>query len=381
MQYCDALDEEDLRTLEIGHLVVGGFYRRPDSLEPVIRSADEKLWFAAVGAFREALRLGMRLRVKDDFLMVKANLGVAYLVHPGGKDVGEAERWFDEVFTALRDPEKAKSLDPLVHASILINSGSARGFSEELVASTRKLLAKARTERGNGAAVQAMESALQLNQAMAARTNNSPENNSSDGQKNALKMFENYLDGMTSASSWWPIAYDQYVQLAKASGVTPKDKSEFRKPGIKDWRAMTGVTLPDGKQIGLSESLTTVLKTLGPADVEIPVMEGTNLKYYKYKERGITILATREVLAIILDSPAAPTLTIRRPGLGGDEATVSVGMKRQDLEKLVGSDWDVELTNLFDVKTLHQLYRDLGLAVRFKNGAVSELVVAVVPLK
>ncbi|HWL09940.1 MAG TPA: M48 family metalloprotease, partial [Planctomicrobium sp.] len=61
MQYCDALDEEDLRLLDIGHLVVGGFYRRPDSLEPPIRGTIEKLWFEAVGALREALRMGERL--------------------------------------------------------------------------------------------------------------------------------------------------------------------------------------------------------------------------------------------------------------------------------------------------------------------------------
>lgn len=375
MQYCDALDDEDLRTLDVGHLVVGGFYRRPDSLEPDVRGPDDELWFEAVGALREALRLQERLKLPDEMLMVKANLAVAYLVHPNGKDVGQAERWFDEVFTSLKDPEKAKQLDPLVHASILINSGSARGFDSDLIASTLALIAKARTARNNASAVEAMEAALQFNQARA-MTGLGDE----AGDTSALALYEKYLDGMTAASSWWPIAYQEYVTLAKATGATPKAQSDFRQPGIADWRTLTGVTLEDGTVIGLSQKLSEVIKAIGPADVEVPVIEGSNLKFYKYHKLGLSILATREVLAVVLDSSAAPKLTIRRPGLGGEEAQVGLGMSRSALEDLLGGDWDVELTQLFDLGERHQLYRDLGLAARFKDGVVSELVVSVVPL-
>ncbi len=375
MQYCDALDVEDLRALDVGHLVVGGFYRRPDSLEPAIRGTDENLWFEAVGAFREALRLRERLKLPDELLMVKANLAVAYLVHPNGKDVGQAERWFDEVITSLKDPEKAQQLDPLVHASILINSGSARGFDSDLIASTLNLIAQARTARNNGSAVEAMEAALQFNQARALTGSGDKQ-----GETSALALYEKYLNGMTAASSWWPIAYQEYVKLARAGGVEPKAQREFRQPGIADWRTLTGVTLEDGTLIGLSQNWSEVIEKIGPADVEVPVIEGSNLKFHKYQKLGLTILATREVLAIILDSNAAPKLTIRRPGLGGETAEISLGMSRGALEELLGGDWDVELTQLFNLEDRHQLYRDLGLAARFKDGAVSELVVSVVPL-
>lgn len=375
MQYCDALEAEDLRTLDVGHLVVGGFYRRPDSLEPDTRGPDDELWYEAVGAFREALSLRERLKLPDDLIMVKANLAVAYLVHPGGKDVGQAERWFDEVFTSLKDPEKAKQLDPLVHASILINSGSARGFDDELIASTLALIARARTGRNNSSAVEAMEAALQFNQARALTGSGEKA-----GETSALALYEKYLDGMTAASSWWPIAYQEYVKLAQATGATPKAEQDFRQPGITDWRTLTGVTLEDGTIIGLSQKLSEVTKTLGPADVEVPVIEGSNLKFYKYHKLGLTILATREVLAVILDADSAPKLKLRRPGLGGETAELSLGMSRSALEELLGSDWDTELTSLFEMDKLHQLYRDIGLAARFKDGVVSELVVSVVPL-
>lgn len=376
MQYCDGLDAEDLRTLDVGHLVVGGFYRRPDSLEPDIqRSGDEDLWFEAVGAFREALRLQERLQLSDELLMVKANLAVAYLVHPNGKDVGQAERWFDEVFTSLKDPDKAKQLDPLVHASILINSGAARGFDGDLIASTLALIAQARTGRNNASAVEAMEAALQFNQARALTSSGDK-----TGEASALELYEKYLDGMTAASSWWQIAYQEYAELAQATGVTPKAEQDFRHPGIADWRTLTGVTLADGTVIGLSQKLSEVLEALGPADVEVPVIEGSNLKFYKYSKLGLSILASREVLAVVLDSNAAPKLTLRRPGLGGETAELKMGMSRSALEELLGSDWDVELTSLFDLDEIHQLYRNIGLAARFEGGVVSELVVSVVPL-
>ncbi|QDT32944.1 M48 family metalloprotease [Thalassoglobus polymorphus] len=375
MQYCDALDAEDIRSFDIGHLVVGGFYRRPDSLERPVRGVIDDLWFEAVGAFREALRLKERLQFKDPLLMVKANLAVAYLVHPAGKDVGQAERWFEQVFIALEDEELAKSLDPLVHASILINSGSARGFKPDLVVETLKILAQAKTVRGNGPAVVAMESALQFNQARTLLAENDPKK-----QQAALKLFEQYLDGMTSASSYWPIAYRDYVTMAKAVGVTPKAATDFRKPGVKNWRPITSVELPNGKVIGLSQSIKKLMEDLGPADVEIPVAQGTNLKYYKYNDLGITVLATREVLAVIFNDETAPGITVRRPGLGGDRAEVTLGMKKREIEQLFGDDWDSELVHLFDENNLYALYRDLGLAVLYEKGVATQLVVTVVPM-
>lgn len=57
MQYADSLDTEDLRRFDVGQIVVGGFYRRPQSLENKLRGVNEELWWDAVGALREAIRL------------------------------------------------------------------------------------------------------------------------------------------------------------------------------------------------------------------------------------------------------------------------------------------------------------------------------------
>ena len=57
MQYADSLDTDDLRHFDVGQVVVGGFYRRPKSLEVKVRGINEELWWDAVGALRESIRL------------------------------------------------------------------------------------------------------------------------------------------------------------------------------------------------------------------------------------------------------------------------------------------------------------------------------------
>lgn len=157
-------------------------------------------------------------------------------------------------------------------------------------------------------------------------------------------------------------------QAGTGHRATPKAEQDFRQPGIADWRTLTGVTLEDGTIIGLSQKLSEVLEAIGPADVEVPVIEGTNLKSHKYNKLGLSILASREVLAVVLESYAAPKITLRRPGLVARQPK-SVWTSRGALEELLGSDWDVELTSLFELDEIHQLYRDLGLAARFKDGS------------
>jgi tetratricopeptide (TPR) repeat protein len=375
MQYCDAWDREDLERMDIGHLVIGGFYRRPASLEPTTRGVNDELWFEAVGAFREALRLRDRLRLEDELIMVKANLAVAYLVHPNGKDLGQAERLFEEVFATLRDPQKAKDIDPLVQASIFINFGSARNLEEDVIKETLNVLARVKNDRKSTFAVQSLEAALAFNRARAMIRVKAE-----DTSVAAIDLLATYLNAMTPASSWWPIAYQQYVDLCKASNKTPKRPDEFKTLQPTDWRPVTSVTLKNGVLIGLSESFEEVKNKLGEPTAVVPVIDGSNLKYYRYEELGVKILATREILAIILDSKESPTIPIKRPGLGGDASEISLGMAREKLESLVGGDWDYEITGLFGSGSLHQLYRKLGIAVLFDRGQVSEIIVAVVPI-
>ena len=376
MRYCDALEPDDLRSFDLGHLVLGGFYRRPDSLAAQVRGFDEDLWHEAVDALREALRLKEQLELKDELVVVKANLAVAYLVGPAGENVGgEAKRLFDEVFAALQDEARVQEIDPFIRAGILINAGAGRaGAPPELLQAATQVIAELRDKRPESRAVQTLEAALNYNRAKSLVASSRE-----DDQRSALKLYEDYLGRMDPASAWWPLAKAEYLKLAKALGAEPTTPEKIARHRANTWRPITFVKLVDGLQVGLSESITDVTERLGEPDVVVPVIKGTNMRLYRYERRGISILATREVLAIFVRGDAAPTVAIQRPNLGSRPETLSVGMPRARIEQLLGNEWGSDSTTLYDKSVAHQLYRNVGVAVRFNSGKVSELVVVVVP--
>lgn len=124
MQYADALEPEDLKRLGIGQIVVGGFYRRPATLEAKVRGIDEELWWDAVGALREAERRARDIAVGSDreeqpnLVFVTANLGLAYLLRPFGKDPGKAIQYFERAETELA---RLKTINPFAQLGMLNN--------------------------------------------------------------------------------------------------------------------------------------------------------------------------------------------------------------------------------------------------------------------
>ncbi len=104
MEYTDSLDEPALRHFDIGQVVTGGFYRKSRSLEGQLRGIDEELWWDSVGALREAIRINPSLSLP------RANLGIAYLFRPEGKDPGKAAQFLEE---ASNLAAKDESLDPV----------------------------------------------------------------------------------------------------------------------------------------------------------------------------------------------------------------------------------------------------------------------------
>ena len=377
MQYADALDEVDLKSFDIGHIVVGGFYRRPDSLSSQLRGIDEDLWFDATGAFREALRIKDRLDVDDDMILVKANLAVAYLIHPSGKQVGEAEKYFEEVFRLLDDRDKEKQLDPLVRAGILVNAGAGRPLDESRVTQAlQELQQVARENPDDEPQVETLTAALGYSQALQLAATGKPEDRSS-----AVPLLEKYLTSISPANAWWPVAYEEYRKLMDTAGKTAKSKEDFKAPGVHDWRTVTSVTLSNDQAIGLSQLFDDLQEKLGEADTVIPVIEGTNLKRHTYDEYGVSLLASRDVLAVFLTSPHSPTVKLMRPGLGGEAEELALGMQRSKLESLLGDEWEVEFASIDDPDRVYHLYRDVGIAVRYDDANVSELVLVMVPRK
>ncbi len=367
MEYCDRLDTQDLRDYGIGQILTGGFYRRADSI--TLRGRDPKLWWKAIGALREAIRL------KDDLTLAKANLGLAYLVHPDGKDVGEAAHWLQEAATAAATD---RTLDRMAHASLLVNLGVAH-------------LAAGQTERG----LAELNRGEQVGRALAGGRSNFAENSSltaallynralqleakkdRDSRAEACDLFAKYLKSTNPLSLWWPIAYDHYEALAQGLERTPKGREAFKKDRPPPVRLVTGVKLKSGAEVMLGDEMTAVTAKLGPGE-ETVAASGTNLKRLHYPKEGVELLVTDVVLAICLTGAEAPTLPLRGRGVGAEQAgELKVGMSGKDVEALLGEDYQpCELTVS---EVYYRFYREQGVALRVKKGTVAEVVIVQIP--
>lgn len=372
MMYCDALEPEDLRFFDLGQLVVGGFYRRSEHLESQVpRGIDEELWFNAVGALREALRL------KPDLVLAKANLAVAYLVRPAGRDVGTATRYFEEVAEALRDKQVLESLDPLVRVSLLFNHGvaqMAQGKPEACEALFRQVddaLKQIASQRGTSVQRSALALALSYNRALLQASSEDPQ-----ARRSAAEQLEHYLRRTSPALAWWNLAYDRYVRLCREQQVEPHSAEVLRKRTVPNWRLVTELQLPGGGFVAVGEKLADVLPRLG-SSLELTVVPRTNMKRLVLGRGGCELLVSESVLAICLSGPQALPVTIREAGLATGGKQVRVGMTTAELDALLGELYDKrELTR---AGVYYRYYRELGLAIKISGGKVEEIVIAQIP--
>lgn len=366
MRYCDSFTADDLRKYDLGQLVVGGFYQRPESLEPE-RAVDENLWFDAVDALREALDL------KGDLLLAKANLAVAYLVHPNGKDVGQSAEIFAEVVNALNDEESIKQLDPTARAAILVNAAVAEIASGDAEAANRLFeqayaLLPERIDRQAAP----IDLAIRYNRACMMAS-------SVDTLDSASEQLETYLLRSSSAVAWWPLAYERYVKLCESSGVEPKSKEDLAKPRNDRFRVVTGITLADGQQVVLNEKIAEVIAALGDG-VELVVVRNTKVHRRRYDELGIDLLATDYVLAIRLIGENAPAIDLRAEGLAGESRQVRIGMTAAELAETLGGE-----AEYFDKRfgmnaaMTYRFFPRLGIGVFLTNGVITEMIVAQLP--
>ncbi|MCA9257566.1 MAG: M48 family metallopeptidase, partial [Planctomycetales bacterium] len=245
MRYCDGLEPEDLRTFGIGQLVVGGFYQRAEGL---FRGPDEQLWWDAVGSLQRALTL------RDDLILAKANLALAYLVHPSGSpDVGKAAEFYEQVAALLDDPAASKTVDPLTRAALWANAWV--GFehndpqrSEQVIADIEAALKQAEQLRTGRTAAERVRAALNFTRAnaLAAEPNE-------ESRRRSLRLFEDYLQATPASSSWWPLAHERYMQIADDLGARPKTEKELSKKKQSAWRAVTAVAVEGAAPVVLAD--------------------------------------------------------------------------------------------------------------------------------
>jgi len=358
MAYCDKWDKRDFQAQGIGQVVVGGFYNRLD--EPV-RGKDTELWFEAVGNLREANEL------KPGQTLILKNLGLAYLLHPKGKDLKEASKFFAEAIKAAEDD---KSLEPADRASLLVNVGVATladGKTEKALAQLDEGERLVRSFTGPAAKTTMIDSALLYNRALVL----AEKADKADKEK-AFEMLEKYLRLTSQLSLWWDSAYTRYSTVCKALDKEPKSKAAFKKDRPEPVRLVTGVTVKNGK-LNLGQQLSAATKILGPATPTAAV-PGTSMVRVRYEKEGIELLATDEILAIVLSGPNAPAIPLTGKIVGtGKVGELKVGLTTKEVEELLGEDY--QPTELTAAEVYYRFYREQGVAVRVSKGKVVELVV------
>lgn len=368
MMFCDGLEPDDLRQFDIGQLVVGGFYPRPQSLT---RGVDEDLWFLAVGDLRQALLL------KPDLIMAKANLAVAWLVRPAGKETGKAEKLFQEVFEALKQGHYDEEIEPLVRASLLINAGVAENAHGDPVAAeaffeeAREIIASTSQQAQGGA----LSNAIRFNRArmLASRSEPAP-------RKSAIEEFEGYLASSSPAATWWELAFEEYEKLCAKESVEPKAREELAQSRNNRFRPVIGVALADGRLVTLNQSVGELAKSIGEGQRQA-VVKGTTIHRRRYADLGLDLLCTDKVLAIRLQGAKAPPLVLKAAGLSQETRELRPGMNAAELDELLGGD-ATQCVPRYGTSSaiIYNFYYRLGFGVRLTDEKkVMEIIVAQIP--
>lgn len=372
MRYCDGLEVDNLRDYDVGQLVVGGFYARPESLTGLMRGIDEDLWYDAVGALRQALILN------PDLLLPKASLAVAYLLHPDGKDAARAASFATQVIPTL-DAGGGEAMDQLARGALLVNVGVVMLEAGDAGAAARLFddaLALADAGQACGART-ALVSAARHNRArMGAASTDSAE------RQAALADFEAALAGCHPAATWRTLAYERYAALCGELGVPPRLIDEFHAGQVGVHGTVEGLALNEAILAALGDSIEAAEAALGDersAGQRRDVHKKTNIRQLVYDGLGVELLCAGRVVAIRLHSAGDAAMAFAaadggaprmlRVGMSLDELDAALGVDANHWEERAGADGDAAL----------RFYPCLGLGVRVDGDAVAELIVAQPP--
>src|SRR5262249_34238543 len=136
-----------------------------------------------------------------------------------------------------------------------------------------------------------------------------------DDRKKAVAEMERYLGMESPASAWWPLARERYHRICQEQGATEKSEAELkgrasRGAPARGLRLLISVELAPGVTVTLSEAAKDAEQRLGTAE-KAPVGADTRLVRLRYPRYGAELLASDQVLAVILDGAAAPPLQVR----------------------------------------------------------------------
>jgi tetratricopeptide (TPR) repeat protein len=370
MIYCDQLSPDEIRELGLNQVVVGGFYQRPSSIDE--RGAKkEDIWFQAVGDFREALKL------KETLILPKANLALAYLVAPEGKQPGRAAELYEQVIAALKKGSLEEELAQRDYAALLVNAGvtelangNARGanqFFDQVVSIYKTTSTSAPTGP--------VQSAI-----LYSRAHQMASSVDANDRRDAVSVFEEYLRTTSPSVTWWGLAYERYKTLCSAENVPPKSREELARLKNLKYRPVISLAVGEGKTLSLNDKLTSVLNLLGEG-TKSPLVRNSNVHRRRYNESGLELVCSDRLIAIRMRSSNSPPLILTASGPGGIVSEIKVGMPISELERLLTDEspaWDNRYGTQRSI--VYHYYPRLGFGVLVNDDdKISEIIIAQLP--
>lgn len=367
MEYIDSLDESAIRHFDVGQVVIGGFYRQSRSLEGQLRGINEELWWDSVGALREAIRLNPSLSLP------KANLGVAYLFRPAGKDPGKAAQYLEEASALAANDQSLDPVARLAEQTNLAVAYEATGNSQKALltfgAIESSLEAPALSNARNTFSI---SSALAYNRAFLLADSLDPK-----VQTIALEDLKHYLKRTDPGAVLWKTAYSKYSGLSKKMGIAPEPESTIFANDSPHFRPIDSLPI-DTTQVALGDDFSQLKARMRTEDRVSTLIPNTNLARIDFPDRGIGVIGTDQVLAFVLQGGNAPAITLKETGFGSKTSRVYIGMPTRDLDALM-QDADYDFRQLTDPDVNYRFYKDLGIAVLIHDGIVSEMIISQIP--
>ena len=352
MQYIDGLRDEDLRQFGIAQIATGSYYGEPYHLKAKLRGIDTALWSQAVQILQQAEQMNPQLA------LVKANLGLAYLVQPSGPDPKLSATYLR---TGLQ----------MIHGDQAMNNPSGDPAAWAAVNNYAVALLALRDDQGAQDALRLLwkgqrsptdEQSFLQNAALLYNVGTMLANSGNpDDQRQAVGVLDRYLRASPPQSSWWKLAYEQYKKVCALAATGCTGESVFLSESRAPLREVMAIDLGGDKSLRLGESMKDAAALLGDGN-QIGGVPRTSIRRLRYPKYSIDLLATDVVVAIIMNSKNSPELQVRQMGPGSPKASLRFGMPVDQLERIL-ADQAYRYEALTDTWVPYRFYPGMGIAV------------------
>lgn len=365
MQYIDQLSDDDLRSLGIGQPATGSFYGESLHLKSKVRGVDTGLWSEAVQTLQSAEKIDFTLA------LVKANLGLAYLVSPSGSKPKEALSYLQAATDLLHKDRALQNAYGDTAARAVINNLAVAYLAAGDTADANNLLEFLWKHPKDPVDEQLFlqTASLFYNSGMLLVSSDDPQLRERGGE-----FLERYLKQAPVKSVWWQLALEKYNAVCKGMSAGCSPESQLTTAHRTPLRTVVAVDLGQGKSLRLGESFKGSANRIGPGQL-VGTVPGTNMQRVRYPTYSMDLIASDVIVAIILNGKQSPELQIREVGPASPGRSVHFGMTSDELEAaLTGQPYRYE--GLLDTWVPYRFYPGVGVAARVgTQKTVEELVI------